>query len=180
MPEPEPPPADIDVVVVGGGLAGLATAERLASAKNVTVIVLEAQDRVGGRMLTVGGCDLGAMFVGATHTRLRALIRRLRVGGLRPLPARGAKVMVNGGCRHTFHGTIPPLGLAALVELQVGVLWRLDWLATRVDPAAPGSCRHAAAWDALSVGQWARRHLWTAAAREALEASCCLVFGCWP
>ena len=55
-------PTAVDVVVVGGGLAGLATAEHLAH-RNLSVVVLEAQDRVGGRMLTVDGCDLGAMFV---------------------------------------------------------------------------------------------------------------------
>ena len=166
-----------DIVVVGGGLAGLATAELLGRSGR-SVVVLEAQARVGGRILTEGAADLGAMFVGATHARLRALIARLGLGGVRPLPARGAKVVVTAaGARRTFHGTIPPLGLAPLLELQVGIIWRLDAMAAQVDPAVPGRCRHAAAWDATSVGEWARRHLWTAGARAALELSCALVFG---
>ena len=53
-------------------------------------------------MLTEGAADLGAMFVGATHARLRALIARLGLGGVRPLPARGAKVVVTAGGRKEF------------------------------------------------------------------------------
>ncbi|WP_328725024.1 FAD-dependent oxidoreductase [Streptomyces sp. NBC_00259] len=40
-----------DVVIVGAGIAGLAAAHRLTSA-GVTVLVLEAEPRVGGRMVT--------------------------------------------------------------------------------------------------------------------------------
>lgn len=43
---------DFDVVVVGGGAAGIAAGKRLAAAKLKTV-VLEARDRLGGRAWTV-------------------------------------------------------------------------------------------------------------------------------
>ena len=41
-----------DVVVVGAGMAGLTTARELAKA-GLDVLVLEAHDRVGGRIQTV-------------------------------------------------------------------------------------------------------------------------------
>lgn len=58
----------MDVVVVGGGLAGLAAAERLVR-EGVAVTLLEARDRLGGRVYTTssGGepaVDLGAEWVG--------------------------------------------------------------------------------------------------------------------
>ena len=57
-----------DVVVIGGGAAGLAAAARLA-AKGVRVMVLEARDRLGGRIHTVHDdawpipVELGAEFL---------------------------------------------------------------------------------------------------------------------
>ncbi|MDQ6696668.1 MAG: FAD-dependent oxidoreductase [Actinomycetota bacterium] len=50
MPE-APPPSSADVVVVGAGLAGLACA-RVTTAAGLHTVVLEASDRVGGRVRT--------------------------------------------------------------------------------------------------------------------------------
>jgi monoamine oxidase len=57
----------MDVVIIGGGAAGLAAARVLAKA-GVSVELLEAQERLGGRILTVEDSDgqlleLGAEFV---------------------------------------------------------------------------------------------------------------------
>jgi monoamine oxidase len=60
----------VDVVVIGGGLAGLAAAERLADARTA-VTLLEARDRLGGRVhteLSAGQgvpIELGAEWLGA-------------------------------------------------------------------------------------------------------------------
>lgn len=43
--------ADVDVVVIGGGFAGLITARECANA-GLSVLVLEARDRLGGRVFT--------------------------------------------------------------------------------------------------------------------------------
>jgi monoamine oxidase len=57
-----------DVIVAGAGIAGLAAAERLGQA-GLKVLVLEARDRIGGRILTLPGLtpehgiELGAEFV---------------------------------------------------------------------------------------------------------------------
>jgi monoamine oxidase len=47
-----------DVIIIGAGLAGLYTA-RLLHRLGVSCTVLEARDRIGGRILTVNGFDLG-------------------------------------------------------------------------------------------------------------------------
>jgi monoamine oxidase len=73
--------AVVDVVVVGAGLAGLATARRLTAAGK-SVVVLEARDRVGGRtegaLLANGAAvELGGQWIGPTHTELLALVQEL-------------------------------------------------------------------------------------------------------
>ena len=45
------PVADVDVIVIGAGIAGLAAARRLADL-DYDVVVLEASDRIGGRLRT--------------------------------------------------------------------------------------------------------------------------------
>jgi monoamine oxidase len=69
-----------DVVVLGAGIAGLAAAERLGAA-GLRVVVLEARDRIGGRIHTVDDpglklpIELGAEFVHGCPTELLELIR---------------------------------------------------------------------------------------------------------
>jgi monoamine oxidase len=71
---------DADVIVIGAGLSGLLCARRLVEG-GVRVIVLEARDRVGGRLHSgrVGGqlVDLGGHLMTATQDRLAALADEL-------------------------------------------------------------------------------------------------------
>jgi len=61
-----------DVVIIGGGAAGLSCGKDLFTKGGLKVIILEAQDRLGGRThtYTLGDgtcCDLGAAWVQAHH-----------------------------------------------------------------------------------------------------------------
>src|SRR5215469_9921621 len=46
-------PSDVDVAVIGAGAAGIGAARRLREAGTVSVMVLEARNRVGGRVHTI-------------------------------------------------------------------------------------------------------------------------------
>ena len=52
-----------DVVVLGGGLAGLCAAHRLAKRGVKRVVLLEAADAIGGNARSGGDCPLGAGYV---------------------------------------------------------------------------------------------------------------------
>ena len=55
-----------DVIVIGAGIAGLSAARALAD-RGVNVQVLEARDRIGGRVWTVDRLDLGAQWIHGTE-----------------------------------------------------------------------------------------------------------------
>ncbi len=45
-------PAEVDVAIIGAGAAGLAAAQTLQNHKNLSVLILEARERIGGRTFT--------------------------------------------------------------------------------------------------------------------------------
>jgi monoamine oxidase len=113
------------VVVVGAGLAGLVCARRLEQL-GFRVTVLEARDRVGGRVLTFrdtfeGGrhAEAGAEFVTANHTRVRALLHSLRIA-LAPWAPRTADVYRRGR-RHPDHRFVTDRVAADLARFQARV-----------------------------------------------------------
>src|SRR2546428_13680827 len=87
---------DPQVVIIGAGVAGLTAARELAAA-GTRVLVLEARDRLGGRVLThhaaEGPVELGAEFVHGAFPEILAVVEeaglRLREGG-RGAPGRTA------------------------------------------------------------------------------------------
>jgi monoamine oxidase len=93
---------DSDVVIIGAGVAGLAAARQLAS-RGISVTVLEARDRIGGRVRTHSDprvplpIELGAEFL---HGEARETTELLEGGGVPTYEITGEHwVLVRGGLR---------------------------------------------------------------------------------
>jgi monoamine oxidase len=71
-----------DICIVGAGLCGVLLASAL-KADGRDVLLLEARDRVGGRVLSYKGFDLGPSWIWPHNARMLALLDRL---GLRAFP----------------------------------------------------------------------------------------------
>jgi monoamine oxidase len=75
-------PSEVDVAVIGAGAAGIGAARRLLEAGTASVLVLEARDRVGGRVNTIAPagfpCDRGAEWLhSADRNPLSPIAQRL-------------------------------------------------------------------------------------------------------
>ncbi|GAQ33217.1 amine oxidase [Aspergillus niger] len=158
--------SEVDVAIIGAGLSGLSAAKDIAAAGK-TFAILEARDRVGGRVLNIelpGGIveEVGAEFVGPTQDRVLALAAEL---GLATYPTYNT-----GNCTFLRNGTItnytcelgsaslPPLATEALIE--VGTLQQqLNALAAEIDVRAPWDHPNASMWDTMTLGTFFASHL---------------------
>ena len=73
-----------DIIIIGAGLSGLTVAYNLRK-RGIFCKVLEAQDRIGGRIQTVYGAagtpmEMGATWFGDVHQHLLKLLQELEIG----------------------------------------------------------------------------------------------------
>ena len=162
---------EADVVVVGAGLAGLAAARTL-TAHGASVVVVEARDRVGGRLLNhdIGDgkvVEVGGQWIGPTQDRLARLARELGVETF-PTHAEGYNLLEYGGSIRRYRGTIPRINPAVLVDVEQAQR-RLNRLARKVPLDAPWEAPNAAKLDGQTVATWMHRNMATKSGRMLLE-----------
>jgi monoamine oxidase len=162
---------EADVIVVGAGLAGLAAARRLR-ARDVSVVVVEARERVGGRVLNhdIGDgkvVEVGGQWIGPTQDRLAALATELGVETF-PTYSRGHNLIEYGGSLRRYKGTIPRINPVVLLDVERAQR-RLNQLARSVPLDAPWDTPNAAKLDGQTLATWMRRNLATKPGRMLLE-----------
>jgi monoamine oxidase len=142
------------VVVIGAGFAGLAAAYEL-SRSGSDVTVLEARNRIGGRVLTFrdlvpgGTMEGGAELIGSNHPIWNAYREQLKLSFLNVTDEDGDAPIVLNGRR------LSAADAERLWEEMSAALSGLNADAAAIpDPFEPWAAPSARAWDARSLADW--------------------------
>lgn len=121
---------NVDVLVIGGGASGLATAWQLDCA-GVDVLLLEARDRFGGRVLTVDQCDLGPSWIWPRQPLVAGLLKHLGIASFEQFC--GGKTLFQSPTGAT---TVldQPAPMTGALRVDGGVGRMLDALVKRMNP----------------------------------------------
>lgn len=154
-------PLERDVVVIGAGPAGLMAARTLKK-KGLSVAVLEARNRVGGRTWngkvrgTKGAehfIEIGGQWISPDQTRLTALVEELGLKTFQRYRTGKSLYVSPDGQRHSYEGTEFPTSKKTAADMD-RLISRLDDLAAEIDPQRPWDHPQSAELDRISFRDW--------------------------
>ncbi len=151
---------DRDVVIVGAGPSGLTTARELKKA-GLSVAVLEARDRVGGRTWTdtIDGAmlEIGGQWVSPDQTALMGLLDELGLKMYSRYRDGESVYLAPDGTRTRYTGASFPVSETTAAEMDK-LTAILDGLAAEIGPEEPWAHPKARELDTISFHHWLRQN----------------------
>ncbi|MEO5633225.1 FAD-dependent oxidoreductase [Gaiella sp.] len=164
---------DADVVVIGAGVAGLVAASDLVAAGR-EVVVLEARDRVGGRLLNteIGGepNELGGQWIAPYQSEMHALLAELGLESFHAYREGDSLYIDPAGELHRYAADTEPLPATAAADYARAVA-KLDALCAELDPEAPWEHPLATELDGITFEQWLAAEVDDTLARDFLRSN---------
>lgn len=161
-----------EVAVVGAGYAGLSAARSLVHAGK-EVMVLEARDRVGGRVYTQRlsddfYVDLGGQWIGPGQDKIYGLCREFGIETFGTYNE-GKNVIALQQKVKTYRGLIPKIDLPALLNLDF-TLKKLEKMARQIDLETPWLIAEAERWDSQTLATFLDQNVHFRNARAVIDA----------
>jgi monoamine oxidase len=172
--------ATYDCIIVGAGYAGLAAAKQLKDAgKNI--LLLEARNRVGGRVMTQTYedglyLDFGGAWLGPGQTRMYQLAKEYNIETF-SMYHKGRTVSFYRGKRTSFEGYIPKLPILTLLDAHV-CLQKFEKLAKTVNMDEPWKTANAVKLDNVTLREWINKNCWTRGTSDNFTLVAELIWGC--
>ncbi|MCU1530346.1 MAG: putrescine oxidase, partial [Frondihabitans sp.] len=145
-----------DVVVIGAGATGLTAASDLTKA-GLSVVVLEARDRVGGRLWTnsIDGqmYEIGGQWVSPDQTALLATLAELDLPTYSRYREGDSVYVGHDGVAKRFTGDIFPASPTTESEIE-RLIVVLDALTAEIDADTPWEHPRARELDTVSFKEW--------------------------
>lgn len=169
----------VDTAIIGAGLSGLAAGLVLKESHR-DFILLEARDRVGGRMYTVEAgqtyLDLGAQWIGPTQEAMYGLVQQAGLSYFDTYNS-GKNLLGYQQQLTAYSGTIPKLSWRNLWSLA-RAMYTLEWRAKGIPLNNPWTAKHSKKWDQITLADFVAKQVRLPAARAVLEAGLETVFAC--
>jgi len=157
----------VDVVVIGAGAAGTMAATNLVKAGK-SVVLIEANDRIGGRLkrgeIAGQAIDLGGQWVGPSQTKVLEVAKEL---GLKTYPTHvtGPFLIEHGGKMFKGFG-LPTQDMTEFFA----VAGAIDKMGAEIPLEARWTAPHAAEWDAITVQTWLEQNAKSVVVRDVMRA----------
>ncbi|NHN28235.1 flavin monoamine oxidase family protein [Paenibacillus agricola] len=152
-----------EVIIVGAGFAGITAALKLVE-EGIEVIVLEARNRVGGRVFSIENeqgiqVDLGAQWIGPSMKRMHRLIEQEGLTKVKTYHKGKSNFFLADKVRFG-HGDLPPLS-----PLYLADVWQFINKVSRkfrhIDPVAPWNFLNANHVDAENMASFIENNVYT-------------------